>query len=130
MLLLIAVHTLLASFLPPPGLSGDDVVLLLEIGVDEPEIMALAEKMGGFEPLDCERYAMVESLNPSVTFLQKLPRAALDYGAISELARKSDVFQDDRLGLGFVYPSGWEVTRTRAGNGGMILRISPRSVAD
>jgi len=130
MLLLIAAHTLISSLLPPPGLSGADVGLLLEIGVGEQEIIRLADRMGGFEPLDAERYAMVESYNPSVAFLQRLPRVVTDFGAISELARKSEVFQDDRLGLGFVYPAGWAVTRSAAGKGGTILRIAPRSASD
>jgi hypothetical protein len=126
LLLLVAQAALHGALSEAPGLRGEDVVLLLEIGVGEQEIAAFAERVGGFEPLDGARYAAVEALAPSAEFLQRLPRTAAEFGPLSELARCSEVFQDDALGLAFIYPAGWVVSKTSTGNAGTILRVGPR----
>lgn len=110
-----------------PRLSGGEVSLLLEIGVGESEILACADRRGGIDPLDPAAFSSVESRRPSQEFLARMPRAVPELGALSDLARRSEVFQDDRLGIAFVHPAGWVVTRTAAGDGGTILRIAPRS---
>lgn len=113
-----------------PGVPGSDLVLLLEIGVSERDIADYGARMGGFEPLDGEALARVEDLGATPAFVRALPRSVPDFGDISEIASTSDVFEDDRLGVGFVHPAAWTVVRTVDEDGVVILRIAPRSVAD
>jgi hypothetical protein len=130
MLLDIAFCALLSAAAPAPGLGASDLLLLLEIGVGERDIAAFAATVGGFEPLDAETWAAAESLGATHAFLEKLPRRVGDYGTVSDLARTSDVFEDEALGLAFVYPTGWVVSRTPANGGGVIVRVGPRAAAD
>lgn len=112
-----------------PKVSRADLLLLLEIGVSEREIVAFAQTRGGFEAIDSETRWAAESLGATAPFLDRLPKAAPDFGAISALARRSDVFEDKALGFAFVYPAGWSVTKegSDAARGTTLLRIAPRS---
>lgn len=132
MILPLLIPALIAGSAAGPGLGAADLVLLFEIGVSEQEIMAFADRKGGFEPLDSETCAAVESLGASRGFLERLPRSAPDFGEISALARASDVFEDAKLKLSFVYPAGWAVSRggTDGANAAIVLRVAPRSSND
>jgi hypothetical protein len=126
MLTLIVTHALLVWAQPGPGLPASELVLLMEIGVGERDIAAYADHLGGFETVDAETFARVEELGASAALLGRLPRARPDFGTISEIASTSEVHDDPRLGLSFVYPAGWTVHRVVDDDGTAILRISPR----
>jgi hypothetical protein len=119
----------LALALSGPEVSRAELLLLLEIGVSEQDIVAFADVRGGFESIDSETRSAAESLGASAAFLDRLPRSAPDFGSISELAKRSDVFEDEALGLAFVYPAGWAVSRegSDSGRGTVVLRVAPRS---
>jgi hypothetical protein len=129
-MLLAAIPLLLAALAPQPGISPDDLVLLLEIGVGESEIIAYADVRGGFEPIDAEHWAVLESLGAGERLRARLVRREPDFGELSSLAKTSEVFQDRESGVSFVHPAGWTVSRTQRGHGAIAYRITPRSAGE
>jgi hypothetical protein len=130
MMLLIALPLLLAALPATPGLPPADVVLLLEIGVGESEIIAFADARGGLEPVDSASFAAIEAAGAGEALRARLVRLEPDFGELSTLAKTCDVFADRESGVSFVHPSGWSVTRTGREGGGTVFRIAPRSAGE
>jgi hypothetical protein len=129
MLLHFVMVALAACCDPGPGLAPAELILLLEIGVGEEEIIAFAETRGGFQPLDAEVWATVESLGAGSALLGRLVRLPPEFGVISELARASDVFADRQSGLSFVHPAGWGVTKSSR-DGATLVWLAPKSAVE
>lgn len=129
-MLLVALPLLLAAAPSGPGLSPADLVLLLEIGVAESEIIGYADRLGGFEAVDPGSWAALESLGAGERLRSRLVRTLPDFGELSALAKTSEVFQDREAGVSFVYPAGWAVARAPREKGRITYRIAPRSAGE
>ncbi len=111
-----------------PRLSAAEALTLLEVGVSESEIVAVATRLGGFDPARSEDLEALRIAGASDELIGRIPRTSLDVGALAELARQFDVFRDPEFGVTFLFPAGWNVQRTKVGTDGVMMRITPQSV--
>lgn len=109
-------------------LSPPEVRTLLAIGVAESEVVAAAERFGGFGPACPDDVDLLFSVGASPELVARFPQAEDPLAVLRALAERSETWVTPR-GDALLVPKGWRGADVPVGEGAVAYRIAPSSAS-